>query len=93
MENLILEAAKVLWAKSDPMLVLCYIILAVLQYRHGKRLDTHLDPDPDANPYPYPQCKEGETAYKTLREELKQQHRENREDHRGIFRLLRGSEE
>lgn len=97
METLIIEVAKVLWAKADPMLILCVLVLIVIQHRDRKasealrqRLDAHLNPDPKENPYPHPQCKEGDDAYTRLCSALENQHRENREDHQEIFKLLRG---
>jgi hypothetical protein len=90
--ELLLDAAKWLLAKSDPMLIVCVLILAYWQRQTSRRLEEHLDPDPKNNPYPHPQCKEGETAYERLCRALETQRQENREDHQEIFRLLRRGE-
>jgi hypothetical protein len=87
--ELLLDAAKWLLAKFDPMLIVCILILACWQRDTSRKLARHLEPDPEKKPYPHPQCKEEETAYERLCKALETQHRENREDHQEIFRLLR----
>jgi hypothetical protein len=96
-EQFAIEMLKVLWAKSDPMLILCVLAVIWMQYRDRKnskavrdRLDAHLNPNPKDNPYPHPQCREGEISYAALCKQLEIQHRENREDHGKIFDLLGG---
>ena len=91
--ELLLDAANWLLAKSDPMLIVCIMILAYWQRDTSRKLARHLEPDSRRNPYPHPQCREGETAYERLCTALETQRRENREDHQEIFRLLRGDKE
>ena len=92
----VIEIGKWLLEK-DPLLAVCILILGYWQYRSDQnrrrenmefktRLDGHLDPQ---NKYPHPACEWGEKNYAALTDSLKQQHKENREDHQTIFKLLR----
>ena len=85
MESFIVEAAKWLLSKSDPMLIGCFLILALWQWRTSKLLARHLDPQ---NESPHPQCAEGEKSYNALCGQLNRQHRENREDFQGLSKRI-----
>ncbi len=43
MEQFIVEVLKWILAKSDPMLIGCFLLLAVWQYRTSKLVAKHLD--------------------------------------------------
>jgi hypothetical protein len=64
--ELLLELGKYLIAKSDPMLVICMMILALWQHRTSKTLASHLNPDAKTNPYPHPQCRQEELCFGSL---------------------------
>jgi hypothetical protein len=66
----IVEIAKWFLAKSDPMLIICILLLTFFQYRTAKTLAKHLNLE---NPSPHPQCGQ-------ICAEMKTQHRETRED-------------
>lgn len=87
LESFVIEVLKWLLAKSDPMMISCFLILAIWQWRTAKLIAKHVDPK---NHYPHPECEWGEKSYETLCEGLKEQRRENREDHQEIFSMLRG---
>jgi hypothetical protein len=74
--ELIVELVKLLWAKSDPMLIVCILILGRWQYTTAKKLDSHLNPDPAGNPYPHPQCKAHESVLADLKDHMGSQHTE-----------------
>jgi hypothetical protein len=74
--ELIIELGKLLWAKSDPMLIVCILILGYWQRDTRKKLDGHLNPDPKANPYPHPQCKLHEDWIGDIKDHLGRQHDE-----------------
>lgn len=81
--ELIVELVKILWQKSDPMLIACILILGYWQRQTAakvdeqkKRLDAHLNPDPKDNAYPHPQCAAHEACYEDLKEHMQTQHQE-----------------
>lgn len=82
--ELIVELVKILWQKSDPMLIVCILILGYWQRQTSKKLDAHLDADANSNPYPHPQCKAHEDCYEELKAQLTEQHAETREDIQGL---------
>jgi len=84
--DIISEAFKYLVERSDPILVICMLILGVWQHRTAKVLADHID---NRNMEPHPQITQAKAERKMLQERLEIIHRENREDHQEIFRLLR----
>ena len=91
--EIFVKILELLWQKSDPMLIVCILVIAYLQYRLGKdheavkkQLNEHLDPK---NEYPHPQCKSEKTSYESMEKQLALIHKENREDHQEIFKLIR----
>lgn len=87
MEQFAIEVLKWILAKSDPMLIGCFLLLAVWQYRTAKLVARQLDPK---NKYPHPECEWGEKSYEALCRQLDRQHRENRADHSEIRALISG---
>jgi hypothetical protein len=87
MEQFAIEVLKWILAKSDPMLIGCFLLLAVWQYRTSKLVAKHLDPK---NKYPHPECEWGEKSYEELCRQLDHQHAENRADHSEIRALISG---
>ncbi|NLT67268.1 MAG: hypothetical protein GXX84_11760 [Acidobacteria bacterium] len=99
MEETLIDVLKWTFAKSDPMLAACILILAYLIYlvnrrqnrlygAVSRRIDEHLSPH---NRYPHVRCEWGENSYQELSKQLALQRQENREDHQEIFALLRGT--
>lgn len=86
MESILIKIAELIWNKTDPLLVVCIMLLGYWQYKTSRRLGIHLDPK---TKYPHPECEWGEKSYKFLCKNLETQHKENREDHEKIYNLLR----
>jgi len=87
MESVLLEVLKLVFSRTDPVLVAVLIILAILWYRTDKKINDHLSPK---NRFPHPECEWGEKTYEALSDALQKQHDENRQDHQIIFQLCRG---
>ena len=87
MEQFIADTLKVIFSRTDPVLVVVLLVLAILWYRTDKKINDHIDPK---NRYPHPECEWGEKSYQALQSAQQTQHDENREDHQIIFNLLRG---
>lgn len=79
--EIILELAKWFLAKSDPMLIVCFLVLALWQHRTSKLLAAHLDQN---NKNPHPQCPVHAQAFQDLREKMDTNHAETREDIQGL---------
>jgi hypothetical protein len=90
MEQFVVETLKWVLAKSDPMLIGCFLLLAVWQYRTSKLVARHLDPK---NKYPHPECEWSEKSYDLLYRQLERQHAENRSDHSEIRALISGGKQ
>ena len=90
MEAITIKILELIWDKSDPLLVICIIILGYWQMKTSRKLTIHLDPQ---NRYPHPSCEWGEKNYDLLCKELTKQHKENREDHQTIFEKIDGLRE
>lgn len=84
MDAILIEFAKSLWAKSDPLLIVCILVLAYWQRKTSAALDKHLNPDPRENPWPHPQCQAHGQSFIDLRATMEKHHQETREDIRGL---------
>ncbi len=76
MEAMFVKAFEYLIQRSDPMLVVCVLMLGIWQHRNGKTLNKHLNPDPQENPYPHPQCLNHQQTYTSLAKAIDENHRE-----------------
>jgi hypothetical protein len=70
--ELVLELFKMLWAKSDPLLLVCLLMLGWWQYKTSAKLDAHVNANAKENPYPHPQCQAHEICYENLLGQIKQ---------------------
>jgi len=75
--EILFDVAKWLLSKSDPMLVVCFLVLAFWQHRTAKLLAEHVDAK---NDNPHPSCKLHESVFEGLRADLQRYHGETRED-------------
>lgn len=89
--DLILKFGEWLISRSDPLLVVCLIVLAAWQRKTEQKIDKtdrkleqHLNPDLKENPYPHPQCEHHESCFADLKQQLTDQHAETREDMQGL---------
>ena len=87
MELFALELLKTLWAKSDPILILCVLALIVIQRRDRKagkvtsdRLERHLNIDATDNPFPHPQCRAHDQSLVKIVDQLKSNRAETKAD-------------
>jgi hypothetical protein len=70
--ELLFELAKMLWAKSDPLLLVCLLILGYWIHKTDRKLEAHINPNPKDNPSPHPQCSQHEICFDNVLEQLKQ---------------------